>query len=498
MSERAEALLNAPPILDQAEVQQPRPGLMGAARHLAGRAATRAALSVALAAGGGAAVGAAEAVSDPHPDAAAASAHYVDDYPNYAAVDCSGQFGQYSWCVDENSNGSYQSGEDLSPRGYGYRNCTDGVAYWIGKFTGVTLPNTWGNGNNWDTETAYPVIAGTSENIEPGDVAQSDDGSFGHVGFVVKVTKNNLGQVVSFTTAELNKNGDGSYTYNTYTARNGSSKFDRGNGQDWDHFIDVNGTGKGLYNESLLHSPGDWNNDGTTDLAVFRPSDGGWHIRNVADFSYGQSGDVPVPGDYDGNGTIEAAVFRPGNNTWYIRGGSTIAYGQSGDIPVPADYNSDGITDIAVFRPSDGTWHIRNIDDFSYGQSGDVPLPGDYDGNGAIEAAVYRPSNQTWYIRGGSNITYGNSGDVPMPADYNGDHATDIAVFRPSDGGWHIRNIGDFTYGQNGDTPVVGDFDGNGTNEAAVYRPSNETWYVRGGSTTAYGSSGDIPVVPRF
>ncbi|MDB5159762.1 MAG: hypothetical protein JWO99_25 [Candidatus Saccharibacteria bacterium] len=239
---------------------------------------------------------------------------------------------------------------------------------------------------------------------------------------------------------------------------------------------------------------GDYNNDGTTDMVVFRPSDGGWHIRGVTDFVYGQSGDIPVPGDYDGNGTIEAAVYRPSTNYWYVRGGASIQYGQSGDIPVPGDYNNDGTTDIAVFRPSDGSWHIRLIGDFVYGQSGDIPVPGDYDGNGTIEAAVYRPSTNYWYVRGGVSVQYGQASDVVVPADYDGNGTTDVAVFRPSDGGWHIRNVGDFSYGQSGDIPMVGDYDGNGTIEAAVYRPSTNYWYVRGGISAQYGQSGDIPV----
>ncbi len=239
---------------------------------------------------------------------------------------------------------------------------------------------------------------------------------------------------------------------------------------------------------------GDYDNSGTTDVSVFRPSDGGWHIRNVGDFTYGQSGDIPVPGDYDGNGTIEGAVYRPGNPAyWYIRGGTSVAFGNPGDVPVPAKWNGDATLDPAVFRPSDGSWHIRNIDNFTYGQSGDIPVPGDYDGNGTIEAAVFRPSTGYWYVRGGTAVQYGQAGDIPMPGDWNGDATLDIAVFRPSTGDWHIRGIGDFTYGQSGDVPLVGDFDGNGAKEAAVYRPSNNYWYVRGGTAVQYGQSGDIP-----
>ncbi len=41
--------------------------------------------------------------------------------------------------------------------------------------------------------------------------------------------------------------------------------------------------------------------------------------------SWGKSGDVAVPGDYNGDGTTDFAVFRPSNGRWYVNGiaGST-------------------------------------------------------------------------------------------------------------------------------------------------------------------------------
>jgi subtilisin-like proprotein convertase family protein len=145
--------------------------------------------------------------------------------------------------------------------------------------------------------------------------------------------------------------------------------------------------------------------------------------------------------DYDGDGRTDMAVYRPESGEWFIsQSGSSgglwyvqwgaAAHLNAGDVAVPADYDGDGRADVAVFRRTTGRWWQINSFDGSFVLTGfgagagydvgDMPVPADYDGDGVADKAFYRASTGEWIVLGSHNSTptfnrwgYPPTGDYP-------------------------------------------------------------------------------------
>ncbi len=119
---------------------------------------------------------------------------------------------------------------------------------------------------------------------------------------------------------------------------------------------------------------GDYNGDGTSDIAVFREKTGFWAVRGITQITFGRSGDVPVSGDYNGDGTTDIGIRRPSSLLWAVKGITRVYFGgPSGYIPVPGDYDGDGRCDIALFKNSSALWLIRSMTRFHFGRTRRFP-----------------------------------------------------------------------------------------------------------------------------
>jgi len=227
--------------------------------------------------------------------------------------------------------------------------------------------------------------------------------------------------------------------------------------------------GNGVWNDAVQYNfgltgdipvSGDWNNGEKSEIGVYRPSTHTFYLdyngNGVWDgavtdraYNFGTTGDIPASGDWNNDGKSEIGVYRPSTHTFYLDyngngvwDGAVIDraynFGTTGDIPVSGDWNNDGKSEIGVYRPSahtfyldyngNGVWDGAVTDRaYNFGTTGDIPVSGDWNNNGKSEIGVYRPSAHTFYL------------------DYNGNGVWDGAITDRA-----------YIFGTTGDQPVTG------------------------------------------
>lgn len=245
----------------------------------------------------------------------------------------------------------------------------------------------------------------------------------------------------------------------------------------------------------LVIESGDYDGDGVSDPAVFRPSAGLWAVRGMTRFRFGAAADIPVSGDYDGDGTAEAAVFSRAYSParWSIDRLGVEYFGEPSDRPVPADYDGDGTCDCGIFRDSSGLWAILGTTRLRLGTSGDRPVPGDYDGDDTADIAIFRPPGGRWAVHGLTVLCFGGASDLPVPGDYGSFGRAVPAVFRPASGLWAVRGFSRMFCGIDYDYPVPSRSNGQGGDRAGIFRPSSGLWSIQSLTRFLFGRSGDLP-----
>jgi hypothetical protein len=224
----------------------------------------------------------------------------------------------------------------------------------------------------------------------------------------------------------------------------------------------------GNLTEKQIGQPGDsvsltvdFDGDGRSDFSTARyNAEVLWRVfrsttNTLQETRWGSSsaGDFFAAGDYDGDGTFDIAVFRAG--TWFIldQANNTFRaeyFGQPGDVPAPNDFDKDGKADLTVARSESGqrVWYSRlssngQLKIVQWGLSSDAFFTGraDWDGDGAADISVIRNESgqRVFYISRSSDgqlqiIRWGLSSDVVKLGDYDGDGKTDAAVTRAING----------------------------------------------------------------
>jgi hypothetical protein len=198
---------------------------------------------------------------------------------------------------------------------------------------------------------------------------------------------------------------------------------------------------------------GDYNGDGTSDIAIFRANSGLWAVRGITRVYFGGSNDQPIPGNYNGGCDMDIAIFRPASGLWAIREFTRMYFGGTQDYPLTLDMDGAGREDPGIYRSTSGLWAVRGVTRFYFGGSDDIAIPARYRIPANDNPAIFRPASGLWAIRGITRTYFGASSDQPVPGDYRGDTVDDIGIFRKTSGLWAIKGVTRVYFGESEDIP---------------------------------------------
>lgn len=205
---------------------------------------------------------------------------------------------------------------------------------------------------------------------------------------------------------------------------------------------------------------GDWDGNGTDEVAVFRRNAAGVFAMYSAEgalapVAFGRGFDAPVTGDWNGDGVAQVGVRRQRSRTFFLRRPDGTAarrqFGLVGDLPVTGDWDGDGDSDLGVWRPGaarfrllqpDGTQRVVRL-----GTAGSQPVTGDWDGDGTTDVGVYDATTATFTLRwtaadgstATSGVLLGSGSDLPVTGDWNGDGVSDLGTWTPATASFALR-----------------------------------------------------------
>jgi surface antigen len=388
-------------------------------------------------------------------------------YPDADATDCSATFGLYSWC---------KNGTDNSSRGYGYRNCTDYVAWKLDEQLGIEIPHDWHSAENWETAA---VADGYSLDTSPrvGDIAQWDTekgGGYGHVAYVFAVN-NGIASLDEYNVA-----GTGLFTSNRTTASGSAGAPDH-----YIHIADVESGGSGGTNSTADGMQYIESSSGGVDVSSFNSSGSNWNLQKrvgpwappvaavAGDFAGSGSNNSLAYVTANTDGTVTMATLKSSSTGWskiYQTGhwGRPIAL-------ISGDFSNDGKDDTVAYFESTGNGTAQVSVFKSKGASGwtllwratgwgapQAVVSGDFDNDGK--------DNDLAYVEG------------------NADGTSRVSTIHSTGSSWSkIHQTGEWSPVYK---VVAGDFAGTGKKNSIVYVSRNADGTVDLDTMKSSGTSG--------